>query len=101
MNKKEEKKERDLVNAEKNRGSTMQIVLGIVGIIILIICLIAGYNMMLIQSLVPTNAVNTIPREFYNAFSIFVIGIGFFAGFSLWGIAYLIHNKQMKKDLSD
>ncbi len=77
----------------KTRGTAMEIVLSIVGIIVLIVCLIAGYNIMTIQ-LVVSNAANTVPSEFYSAMSKFVIGVGVFAGFLLWGIAYLIHKNR-------
>ncbi len=88
-----EEKEKGSVNPKKNRDVIMEIVLIIVGIIVLINCLITGYNMMAIER-VASNAVNTVPREFYNAMGKFVIGVGFFAGFLLWGIAYLVHKKR-------
>lgn len=92
MNKEKENK--------KSRYTNKQIVLDIAGIIILLVGLIAGYNIMSMKSVIPTNAVDNIPGTFYTYFGLFVISIGFFAGLSLWGIAHL-NDTQMKKNLND
>jgi len=81
------------MNKEKENNksgySTMQIILDFVGIIVLIVGLIAGYGILSIGSNVPSNIVNGIPGDFYMYVGLFVMSIGFFAGFSLWGIAHL------------
>jgi len=69
--------------------STMQIVLDLVGIFVFIVGLFAGYGILSIGSNVPSNIINGIPGNFYMYLGLVVISIGFFAGFSLWGIAHL------------
>ena len=84
MNKEEKKEE---VNTGHNQSSTLQIILYIVGIIILAVCLLTGYNLMSMQVTVSSASLNS---GFYSEIGKFVIGMGFFAGFPLWGFAYLI-----------